>query len=232
VRDAVLRNDLSVKRYEVFLFDLDGTLTDPKAGIVNSILYALDKLGIPETGPKYLEKFIGPPLLESFKKYYGFSDEKARQAVSYYREYFADKGIFENNIYEGIDDILTKLDELGCQLILATSKPTIYAERILEHFRLHQYFDLVVGSNMDLTRTSKVEVIEEVLDSIVLSSKDCCVMIGDREDDIRGAKSSGIDSVAVTYGYGSPGELHDVAPTYTVHTVSELNSLLLGLVKR
>jgi len=221
-----------MKRYTTYLFDLDGTLTDPKVGITNSILYALDKLGIPERDPRRLEKFIGPPLLDSFKKWYSFSDEKGRQAVGYYREYYVSKGILENRIYDGIDDSLAKLNERGGQLILATSKPTLYAQRILEHFKIRQYFYSVVGSELDLTRTLKTEVVAEILERVVLGPKDLCIMIGDREDDVIGATNNGIDSVAVTYGYGSQDELTEVDPTYIVHTVDELRALLLRFANK
>jgi phosphoglycolate phosphatase len=220
-----------MQHYTTYLFDLDGTLTDPRTGITKSVLYALDKLGIPEAEPKRLETFIGPPLLESFKKSYGLSDDKARQAVTYYREYFTDVGIFENNVYEGIGDLLSRLDVLGCQLALATSKPTIYAERILEHFSLRQYFDLVVGSNMDLTRVSKDEIITEVL-RVLRHAKPSGIMIGDRAEDIMAAKVCMIDSIAVGYGYGSEEELSDTKPTYIVHTVDELSTLLLRFASR
>jgi phosphoglycolate phosphatase len=220
-----------MKYYDVFLFDLDGTLTDPKVGIGNSILYALNELGIIATEAEHLEDFIGPPLMESFKRYYGFSDEKARRAVGYYREYFSNKGIFENKIHVGVIDLLSKLDELGCHLVLATSKPTVFAERILEHFKVHQYFDLVVGSNMDLTRASKKEVIGEVL-RVIPSAERSKVMIGDHVDDIMAAKEHMLDSVAVCYGYSSESELSEIEPTHIVRTVGDLRSLLLRFVKR
>jgi phosphoglycolate phosphatase len=219
-----------MKHYTTYLFDLDGTLTDPKAGITKSVLHALDKLGIREADPKRIETFIGPPLLESFKKSYGLSDEKAKQAVTYYREYFSDIGIFENNLYEGIGDLLSRLDILGCQLALATSKPTIYAEKILKHFNLRQYFDLVVGSNMDLTRISKDEIIKEVL-RILRPSRLSEVMVGDRAHDIIAASQCMIDSIAVGYGYGSEAELNEAKPTYIVHSVGELSALLLGFTR-
>jgi len=217
--------------YRLFIFDLDGTLTDPKVGITNSIQYALTCLGIKEKDKKYLTKFIGPPLHESFRKYYNMNDATARQAVGYYREYFADKGIFENQIHIGISDLLSKLDEFGFQLILATSKPTIYAEKILDYFRVRQYFDLVVGSNMDLTRTSKDEIITEVL-RVIPDAKESGIVIGDRADDIMAARAHLMDSVAVGYGYGSEEELSAAKPTYVMHTVRELTMLLLGFAKQ
>ena len=219
------------RHYRHFLFDLDGTLTDPKTGIANSILYALDKLGIYESNPKLLEKFIGPPLYESFCKFYGLSDSRARQAIAHYREYFSGKGIYENQIYDGMTTLLSELHRRGCRLVVATSKPTIYAERILEHFNLRQYFSVVVGSNMDLTRASKREILAEVF-RVIPTSKQSGIMIGDRADDIIAAKVHMIDSVAVGYGYGSEAELSGAKPTYSVRTVGELRSLLLELAQK
>lgn len=216
------------EHYNTYLFDLDGTLTDPQVGITNSILYALARLGITETDRKSLVKFIGPPLLESFRKWYGFSDAEARQAVAVYREYYAERGIYENNMYDGIDGLLSALHARSCRLILATSKATVYAHKILEHFRISQYFDRVVGSNFDLTRAAKVEIIHDILREMSRQDREVCIMIGDHVDDIHGAYENGIDSVAVTYGYGSLKDLSKCRPTYIVHTVQGLASLLIG----
>jgi phosphoglycolate phosphatase len=215
------------KHYRTYFFDLDGTLTDPQVGITNSILYALARLGITETDRKSLIKFIGPPLLESFRKWYGFSDAEARQAVAVYREYYAERGIYENTMYDGIDGLLSALHVRSCRLILATSKPTVYAHKILEHFRISQYFDRVVGSNFDLTRAAKVEIIHDILHEMSRQDRGACIMIGDHVDDIHGAYENGIDSVAVTYGYGLERDLVEAGPTHIVHTVQELRALLL-----
>ena len=216
------------EHYNTYLFDLDGTLTDPQVGITNSILHALARLGITETDRKSLVKFIGPPLLESFRRWYDFSDAKARQAVAFYREYYAERGIYENTMYDGIDGLLSDLHAHGCPVILATSKATIYAQKILDHFRISQYFDQVVGSNFDLTRAAKAEIIHDILDEMSRKARRECIMIGDHVDDIRGAHENGIDSVAVTYGYGSVEDLSKCRPTYIMHTVQELVSLLIG----
>jgi len=216
------------KRYETFLFDLDGTLTDPQVGIINSILYALKRFGIAESDPNGLLKFIGPPLLESFCKYYGFSESNGRKAIAVFREYYAEHGIYENRMYEGIDDLLAGLRSRGCTLILATSKATVYARKILDHFKIARYFDSVVGSNFDLTRAAKSEIIEDILRHAPLRGKDEYVMIGDHVDDIRGAWENGIDSIAVTYGYGLERDLLEAGPTYIVHTVQELRNIVMG----
>lgn len=215
------------RRYKTFLFDLDGTLTDPQVGIINSILYALKRFGITESDRKGLLKFIGPPLMESFCKYYGFSESDGRKAVAVFREYYAEKGIYENKIYDGVEDMLSGLHSRGYRLVLATSKATVYARRILEHFGIAQYFDRVVGSNFDLTRALKSEIIADILVAAAPPEKGECIMIGDHVDDIRGAQENGIDSVAVTYGYGLERDLVEVKPTYIIHTVQELRTLLL-----
>lgn len=230
-RENIFSESGLARHYSYFLFDLDGTLTDPKIGITNSILYALDKLGVSETDPKLLEKFIGPPLLESFRKWCGLDGSRARRAITHYREYFAKRGIFENQVYDGMATLLAELHTRGYHLVVATSKPTLYAERILEHFNLRQYFDHVVGSNMDLTRAFKNEIIAEVL-RVIPTSRESVIMIGDRADDIMAAKIHMIDSVAVGYGYGSEAELSETKPTYIVYTVGELRSLLLKFTEK
>lgn len=213
-------------KYNTIIFDLDGTLTDPKTGITKSVLYALSKFDIIEENLDYLEQFIGPPLLESFKKYYSFEELKARQAVEYYREYFSEFGIYENVVYSGISDLLEKLKNSGKQLIVATSKPTLYAERILKHFDLHKYFNRIVGSNLDGSRTSKDEIIQDILSVILNTKRQNIIIVGDREQDITVAHSNGIDSIAITYGYGSNEELKNANPTYIVSSVEDLGILL------
>ena len=146
--------------YDIILFDLDGTLTDPGEGITNSVAYALGKYGIEVTDKKELYKFIGPPLKDSFMKYYGFSEEEAIKAIEYYREYFRDTGIFENKVYEGVEDMLSTIKESGRRIILATSKPEEFAVRILQHFGLKKYFNVVAGASMDSSRSKKGIVVK------------------------------------------------------------------------
>lgn len=216
-----------MRKYEVVIFDLDGTLTDPKVGITKSIQYALLKLGIEEDNPDKLTEFIGPPLLESFKKHYLLDDLKARRAVDFYREHYSEKGIFETKIRSDMPKVLKQLHSNDMKLILATSKPTVYAERILGHFDVHKYFLLVVGSNLDFTLTHKDEIIGYIISSLTDYRNNQMVMVGDRRDDIVGAQHYGIDSIAVTYGYGSIEELENANPTHIVYSVKELKSLLI-----
>ena len=209
-------------KYDIYLFDLDGTLTDPKIGITKSLQYALSEFGIHEELDS-LTKFIGPPLRESFKKY-GFSDSEIEKAVVKYREYFSKKGIFENTIYPKIPDTLKKLKDSGKSLAVATSKPTVYANRILEHFKLAQYFDFVSGDEMDgsLTKDGKRDVIRIALDNLDPERKMSAVMIGDRKHDILGANDVGIDSIGVIWGYGSRNELETSGATWIVDNVVDL----------
>ncbi len=212
--------------YNTILFDLDGTLTDPKVGITKSVQYALKKLGIYEEDLESLSKFIGPPLRNSFREYYLMDETRVQKAIEYYREYYSPYGIFENEIYPEIPILLQDLKTAGKILIVATSKPTVFAEKILHHFDIHQYFDSVIGSNLDETRTTKEEVIEYALTTIGDADKKKIVMIGDRKHDIIGAKINHIDSIGVTYGYGSLEELQIEKPTHLVNDVEGLRNLL------
>ena len=211
--------------YKTVLFDLDGTLTDPGLGITNSVAYALKKYGIEVSDREKLYSFIGPPLNDSFKKCYGFSDEKAMEAIMYYREYFSDKGIFENEVYDGIKELLRRVKESGRKIVLATSKPEEFALRILEHFELTEFFDVVAGASMDEKRNKKGDVIKYALEKGCLTPEDA-VMIGDREHDIFGAQENGIDTIGVLYGYGSRDELEKAGAMHIAETVDDVYTLL------
>ena len=213
-------------KYQYLLFDLDGTLTNPEVGITRSVDYALQQFGIETNDLSELRKLIGPPLLDSFRTLYGFSESQAQQAIEHYREYFTHTGIFENELYLGIDSLLQELASKGYKIVLATSKPEPYAIRILQHFRLHQYFTFICGSNLDNTRRNKGEIIAHVLKQMELSADDC-IMIGDREHDILGAKANHMDSIGVLFGFGSREELETSGATYVVETVEELRRLIL-----
>lgn len=212
--------------YEYILFDLDGTLTDPKEGITKSVQYALASVDINEPDLDKLEPFIGPPLHESFMDFYGFDRETAMKLVEKYRERFNVTGIFENKIYPGIADMLKVLKEAGCKLSIASSKPTVLVERILEHFAIRKYFDCVVGSNLDGTRTKKEEVVEEALFQLACV-KERTVMVGDRKFDIEGARAFGLMGVGVSFGYAQGNELEEAGADYIVDSVEELQNLLL-----
>ena len=217
-----------MKKY--LLFDLDGTLTDPKVGITSCVQYALKSFGIEEPDLDKLEPFIGPPLKESFMEFYQMSEEDAWKAVEKYRERFTTTGLFENEVYEGIPQMLHTLQSKGLFLAVASSKPTVYVEQILEHFNLSKYFKVVVGSELDGTRVNKDEVVEEALKRLFgeapIDHKQV-YMIGDRKFDIEGAKALNVESVGVSYGYGGVDELKEAKADYIVRSVDELKEFLL-----
>lgn len=209
-------------RYGYFLFDLDGTITDPGVGITNSVMYALEKFNITEKDRSKLYKFIGPPLRESFSKYYGFSREDSEKAVEYYREYYREKGIFECELYGDVAQTLRKLKEAGKKVVLATSKPEMFARRILDYFEISEYFDFAAGSTLDGSRDKKADVIAYALKEAGCFDAKNALMIGDREHDIIGAKANGMDSVGVLYGYGDRVEHENAGATYIIAKITEL----------
>ena len=211
------------------LFDLDGTLTDPMTGITRSVQYALAAFGIEEKNLRRLCPFIGPPLKDSFREFYGFNDEQAEVALKKYREYFSEKGIFENEVYAGIPDFLAKQQNRGCQLMLATSKPEIFARRILDHFNLSRYFSFIGGATLDGKRSAKADIIRYVLECNSIDNRAETVMIGDRKHDIEGARLNNIESIGVLYGYGSQEELHLAGADRIVASVEELDNVLRNL---
>jgi len=216
--------------YEYILFDLDGTLTDSSIGIINSVIYSLKKYGIEVNDRNELYKFIGPSLRESFEKFYGFSKEEAKTAVEYYREYYRDKGIFENHVYYGLEGLLKMLKANNKILIVATSKPEVFAKQIMEHFDIAKYFTYIAGSNLDGTRVKKYEVIKYALESCNIIDLSKVVMIGDREHDIIGAKEAGIKSIGVLYGYGDRSELENAGADFIVCSIEEIGKVLFELV--
>ena len=214
---------------DTILFDLDGTLTDPKEGIVNSILYALDRLGIHENSVDELDSFIGPPLRESFAARYNLSNEHADKAVNIYREYFSVKGLFENKLYPGVSELLESLSSQKYTLFVATSKPTLFARQILRHFDLEKYFHDIIGSNLDNSRTDKTEIISHVV-SLHSLNINRCIMVGDRKHDMIGAKNNSMQTIGVTYGYGSLQELLACRPDFIVKDCAEIKSILSKLL--
>ena len=207
---------------DYLLFDLDGTLTDSGPGITRSARYALNAFGIVVDDPNELLMFVGPPLRESFQKFYSFSPAQAEQAVAKFREYYTERGLYENTLYPGVGEALQTLSDSGKQLILATSKAAVYAEKILKHFDLYPYFSFVAGDELDGSRSQKADLIRYALQHENITALDKAVMIGDREHDILGAKQVGMDSVGVLYGYGSREELEAAGATWIVGNVEEL----------
>ncbi|MEW9673042.1 HAD family hydrolase [Ammoniphilus sp. 3BR4] len=216
-----------MNKYKIILFDLDGTLSDSKEGITKSIQYALQKMNMAAPDLNMLQCFLGPAIQVSFAKYYGLDREKTERATSYYRERFKDKGMFENKLFPGIPELLKELKEHQKILVVATSKPTVFAEQILEYFSIDKYFDLIVGSHLDGTRTSKTEIIQFIFDKLKEHKRDGFIMIGDRKYDIIGANNTGIDSIGVTYGYGSLEELKHYNPTFIANSVNQIKDILI-----
>ncbi len=212
--------------FKNILFDLDGTLTDPAIGITNSVIYALKRFGISAPKREELYPFIGPPLLDSFMSIYGMTQAEAEQAIAYYREYFKEKGLFENTPYDGIEDMLNSLKTSGKRLYLATSKPIIFAEQILKHFNLMQYFEGTVGATLDGSLGKKGDVIAEVLRRYQIKDLAHTAMVGDRKFDIQGGKENGLITIGVLFGYGSKEELESAGADMLVQNVAELKSLL------
>lgn len=216
---------MGVPMYQTLLFDLDGTLTDSGPGIIHSAAYALEKMGIADDNSSHLSRFIGPPLYESFAQFYGLNAAETQQAVDYFREYFTSKGMFENHPYPGIPELLGKLQEQGKTLLIATSKPEIFAKQILAHFELDRYFTIIAGASLDDTRIKKGQIIAYALDQLEkINGK--AVMIGDRKHDVIGAKQHQLDSIGVLYGYGDREELTTAGASHIVQTVEELEDLL------
>lgn len=213
---------------KIFFFDLDGTLTDSSLGITKAVSYSLKSFGIHVDDLTTLYNFIGPPLPESFRKYYGFSSHIAELATKKYREYYLVDGKFENRVYEGIEDLLVTLKEMGARLFVATSKPTALAEEVLEHFGLSKYFEYIGGSAPDDGRYKKVEVISWLLDQFQFEKEEV-MMIGDHVDDILGASQNGIDSVAVLYGFGNETDIRNAEAKFVVESVPELKRVLIDV---
>ena len=208
--------------YQNVLFDLDGTLTDPREGITRSIQYGLSKMGIDEPDVRTLEHFIGPPVLQAFMATYGFDEAKAWEAMGYYRERFAVTGLYENHVFEGVTPLLEELVSQGRQLFIATSKPQVYAREIARHFDFARHFKVIYGSELDGTRTNKVELIRHLMSEQGLDPAQT-LMIGDRKHDLIGARDNGLDAAAVGYGFGSFEELSAFAPTYHFQTLAQLH---------
>lgn len=208
--------------YKYILFDLDGTLTNPELGITNCVMYALEKFGIKEYDRKKLHTFIGPPLTYSFQNFYGLSEEESKQAVAFYRERFSVKGLYENEVYVGVPEMLQNLKEQGKKLIIATSKPEEYTIKILKHFDLYKYFDFVAGATMDGSRGEKADIITYALEISSVEDKCQTIMVGDRKYDILGAKENGLDSIGVLFGFGDYEELTNAGATYIAESVEDV----------
>lgn len=211
------------------LFDLDGTISDPREGITGCLQYALAAMGIVEEDRAALEPFIGPPLLDSFMEGYGMDRAQADRAVEKYRERFSVTGLYENELYPGMADMLAGLCRDGFHLAVASSKPEVYVKKILKHFQIEEYFEAAVGSELNGERVNKDEVVEEALKRLFAGrriDRDAVVMVGDRKYDVAGARAMGLKCIGVTYGYAQPGEMEACRPDWTAASVEELERVL------
>ncbi|WP_057491606.1 HAD family hydrolase [Streptococcus orisasini] len=213
--------------YQTILFDLDGTLTDSGQGILNSIRYALTQLDRPIPDDHLLKTFIGPPLKTSFEQTLGMSLAESQAAIALYRDYFREKGIFENQIYPGIPELLADLKSQKRQLLVATSKPEVFAQQILEHFELSHFFEIITGASMDSSRSKKSDIIAYALKNADTVNPAETIMVGDRKYDILGAKENQLASLGVLYGYGSFEELQAAKADYIAKSTEDLRKILL-----
>lgn len=219
-----------IKQYHTIAFDLDGTLTNPERGLTSSYKYGLRKIGLNITETDSLKKFIGPPLRDSFQEEYGLTLERAEEALRLFREYFGVYGWWDNELYGGIAELLSALKAAGKTVVLATSKPEIYSSRILKLFGINGYFDFSEGASLDSSREKKCDVLEYALSKVGVMTpeqKAGAILIGDTVYDVEGANTVGIDSLAVTYGFGKEEDLRREGATYIAHTVSEIADILL-----
>ena len=215
-----------MKKYEYIAFDLDGTLTDPESGLTSGFAYALTKMGVDYGDKKSLRRFIGPPLKAEFAAVYSFSDAEAEECVRLFREYFSVYGWWDNRLYEGIAEMLDTLKRKGKNIVLATSKPEVFAKKILRLFDIEKYFDFVGGATLDHTRVEKSQVLEYALSSVG-AEKSLSVLIGDRVYDAEGAKNCGIDSIGVLWGHGTREEVEAAGFTLVAEKVSDISKLLI-----
>ena len=209
------------------LFDLDGTITDPMLGITNSVMYALKRYGIVVEDRRELYKFIGPPLAESFSRYYGFSESEGYELVKVYREFFSDKGLYENEVYEGIEDMLKTLKDEGHKIYLATSKPQVFMDHIAKTCDLRKFFDVIVGADADKLDSGKKDIIEKAFNSLRPQGCEKPLMVGDTKYDILGAKNADVPSVAVTFGFGSIDEMIVAGATYVAKNCEDIKKIVL-----
>lgn len=212
--------------YQYILFDLDGTLTDPREGITKSVQYALAKMGIDEPDLTSLEHFIGPPLYDEFRRCYGFDDTQAKQAVAAYRERFSAIGWQENLLFDSVPSVLKSLRSTGKILAIASSKPTVFVDKILDLFEITQYFDVISGATLDSTISTKTQVVERALQMLAVTERKSAVLVGDRMHDVEGAHACAIDCVGVTFGFGGLQELQQAGAEHVVQNFSELMHVL------
>ena len=207
---------------QYYLFDLDGTLVDSGIGITRGVQYALKHMGIEVEDCRQLYPFIGPPLQDSFMDFFNLNETQAQEAIDYYREYYGATGLFENTVYPGIETVLDQLKSQGKMIALATSKPEAFAEQILAHYQLTDYFDYIGGATFDGVRSHKLDVIRYVLQALGNPASDQVVMVGDRKFDVLAGNELSLTTVGVLYGYGSQAELQTAQADYIISQPTDL----------
>jgi phosphoglycolate phosphatase len=217
---------MKIKDYKYIAFDLDGTLTDPESGLTSGFAYALSKMGISYGDKTDLSRFIGPPLKAEFRAVYGMSDAEAEECIRLFREYFSVYGWWDNRLYDGVPQMLSALKSAGKTLLLATSKPDVFANKILRLFDIAKYFDFVGAATLDHTRVEKSEVLRYALESVG-ADFNSAILVGDRVYDAEGARTCGIDSLGVLYGHGSLEEIKSSGFTYAAESVSDIAKILI-----
>ena len=215
-----------MKNFDTLLFDLDGTLTDSTEGILGCLVYAIERMGFEV--PEDTNKFLGPPIRQSFAEFLGMNGEQVDEAVRIFRERYSDTGLFENRVYDGITGMLERLKSGGKRLMVATSKPQVYAVRIFERFGLAQYFEIVGGAELDGSRDYKDQVIEYVLAKAGITDRSSVLMIGDRRQDVLGAHKTGLKCMGILWGFGSMEELTQAGADYIARTPQEAADMLLS----
>ena len=215
-----------MKHYPYIIFDLDGTLTDSGPGVMNAVTYALERFGVEVPDRQALRAFVGPPLRESFQRFGGLSPEKAEEAILVFREYYEPTGIFENSVYPGMEATLGELKAAGRTLAVATSKLDKTSYRVLDHFGLSSYFDVVVGSRADGTLSEKAEVLACALARLGADAGEA-LMVGDRKYDVEGAAENGVACMGVLYGYGGRDELLSAGAICLAETPADIARLIL-----
>ena len=208
--------------YSAVFFDLDGTLTRSDKGIIESVVYALEKMGIRENNRDTLMKFIGPSLYDSFTKLYGLSDGDARRAIGFYREVYEKAGIYKSPPYEGVKEMLRKLNEKGIKCFVVTSKPEPMAERVVRYHELDRYLEKVIGPERQGISSDKSVLIRRALEELPEGERNSAVMVGDRKYDIEGSKKAGTASIGVLYGYGKKEELTDAGADYLAESPEDI----------
>lgn len=213
---------------EYIFFDFDGTLVDTQEGVINCLLIAMEHMNFTPAPDADLTEFLGPPIKPKFAEYCNFTDEEAGQAVAKFREHYNAKGLYESSPYAGIEETLKRLHSAGKKLFVATSKPERSAKILADKFGLTQYFTEITGSTFDGTRTTKSQVIAELISRIGDVDTAKVLMVGDRLHDVHGAAEFGIATLGVTYGYGDRAELEEAGAKYIVDTTSEIADLILA----